>query len=173
MGILENLLTFDIKIFGRWSLSKILMFIGICAALLWSVYFAFVMIFIPHQISYHEGAAFVQTWFFLNKENPFALVNHPLSMNNYGMGYSLAVLPFAALFGNTLLVHRFVTFGFVILSALIIFFVVYRANRDVLLGLICATFVIVGLMTGEGIGAFPSSMGAFLFLMAVLALMMG
>jgi hypothetical protein len=168
VNILEKLLIFDIKIFRTWDLSKILMIVGVCAALLWSVYFAFVVIFTPHQISYHEGTALVQTWLFLNKQNPFTLENHPLGMNNYGIGYSLAVLPFAAVFGNTLLVHRSVTFGFVILSALIIFFVVYRAKRDVSLGLVCATFVLIGLMTGEGIGAFPSAMGACLFLVAVL-----
>lgn len=159
---------FDVKIINKWNLSEVLLFAGIFASLLWSVYFSFVTLLIPYQIELHEGTAQVQTWFFLRGENPFVLENQPLGMNNYGMGYSLAVLPFAALFGNTLLVHRSVTFGFIVLCALTGFFVVYRARKDVLFALACAAFIVVGLIARGGIGAFPAAMGTFLFLAAML-----
>jgi len=164
----ETLLNFDIKIFNRWSLSEVLLITGVSAALLWSVYFAFVAIFVPYQIEYHEGTALAQTWLFLRRQNPFVLENQPFGMNNYGMGYSLVVLPFAAIFGNTLLVHRSVTFGFIAFSALAGYFIVYRARRDRLFAIVCAAFIMVGLITGDGIGAVPAAMGVFLFLAAVL-----
>jgi hypothetical protein len=161
------LLNFDIKIFNKWNLSEVLLFTGISIAILWSVYYAFVTISVPYQIEYHEGVNQVQTSLFLRRANPFTLENQPLGMTNYGMGYGLAVLPFAAVFGNTLLVHRSVTFGFIIFSALIGFFIVYRSRKDKLAGLACAAFIMVGLMTGNGIGAFPSAQATFLFLSAI------
>lgn len=159
---------FDIRLFKKINLSEVLLFAGILVSILWSVYFSLVTLFVPHQIFWNEGTAQVQTWFFLHGKNPFILENQPFGMNNYGMGYSLAVLPFAALFGNTLLVHRTVTFAFIIFSALIGFFTVYRAGKDRLFGLACSAFIMIGLITGQGISAFPSAMGTFLFLMAVL-----
>ena len=155
-------------ILNKLSLPETLLFAGVFMAFLWSVYFALVIILFPHQIFWNEGTAQVQTLLFLRGVNPFVLENQPFGMNNYGLGYSLAVLPFAALFGNTLLVHRFVTFAFIIFSAFAGFLTVHQAGKDKLLGLTCAAFITVGLVTGQGIGAFPSAMGTFFFLMAVL-----
>ena len=121
---------FDIRILNRFYLSEVFLFVGIFASILWSVYFALVTISFPHQIFWNEGTAQVQTWFFLHGENPFILENQPFGMNNYGLGYSLAVLPFAALFGNTLLVHRSVTFAFIISSAVTGLYAVYRSGKD-------------------------------------------
>ena len=164
----KSILDFDIRILNRFNLSEALLFVGTFTSIFWSVYFALVTIYFPHQIFWNEGTAQVQTWFFLRGENPFILENQPFGMNNYGLGYSLAVLPFAALFGNTLLVHRSVTFVFIILSALAGFFTVYRLGKNKLLGLACAAFIMIGLITGQGISAFPSATGTFLFLMAIL-----
>jgi hypothetical protein len=44
---------FDIKIFNKLNLSEALLFAGACAAILWSVYFALVTLFNPHQIFYN------------------------------------------------------------------------------------------------------------------------
>src|SRR5690349_14179278 len=151
-----------------WSFSQHLLFWGAIASSLWSVYFAVVTISIPYQIEFREGAAQVMTEFLLHRSNPFRLENQPLAMNNYGLGYNLVVVPFAALFGNTLTVHRWVSFVFIILSALAGFFVVHKIRGELPSAFACAAFILIGLTARGGIGAFPSAMGTFLFMAAVL-----
>ena len=147
---------------------KHLLFWGACASILWSVYFALITISIPYQIELREGAAQVMTAFLLNRSNPFILENQPLGMNNYGLAYNLVVAPFAAAFGNTLLVHRAITFVFIFLASLAGFFTVYKIKRDGASAFACAAFILIGLSARGGIGAFPSAMGTFLFLTAIL-----
>ena len=149
------------------GISRGLLFFAAFASILWSVYFALVTISMPYQIELREGTAQVMTEFLLDRNNPFQLENQPLAMNNYGLGYNLVVSPFAALFGNTLLVHRSVTFVFVLLSALTGFMVVYRSKREAACASACAAFIVIGLMARGGIGAFPSAMGTFLFMMTI------
>ena len=151
-----------------WHFSKHLLFWGAFASSLWSIYFALVTISIPYQIEFREGAAQVMTEFLLHRNNPFRLENQPLAMNNYGLGYNLVVVPFAALFGNTLTVHRWVTFVFIILSSLAGFLVVYKIRREIPSALACAAFILIGLTARGGIGAFPSAIGTFLFMVALL-----
>ena len=151
-----------------WPFSNILLFLGASISILWAVYFAVVTISIPYQIEFREGAAQVMTDFLLNRNNPFDFENQPLAMNNYGLGYNMVVAPFAALFGNTLLVHRSVTFVFVLLCSLAGFIVVYRITGDNASASACAAFIMIGLMGRGGIGSFPSAMGTFLFMMTIL-----
>jgi hypothetical protein len=143
--------------------SRVLLFIGAVTSILWSVYFSVVTIMIPYQIELREGTALVLTKILLSGGNPFSFDNLPLGMTNYGLGYNLAVLPFAALFGNTLVVHRAVTFAFILLAASIVFLSLNKSARDPALALTCSAFLMTGLITNGGIGAFPSAMGAFLF----------
>ena len=152
----------------KHPLPNLLLFIGSFASVFWAICFALVTISIPYQIEFREGTAQVLTRLLLGGENPFVLDNQPLGMNNYGLGYNIAVLPFAALFGSTLPVHRSVTFIFILLSSFVSFLVVYRVKRESALALACAAFVMTGLIGRGGIGAFPSAMGTFLFLSAVL-----
>ena len=149
-------------------LSRILLFGGAIISILWSIYFALVTIATPYQIEFREGTALVLTKILLSRGNPFTFENQPLGMNNYGLGYNLAVLPFAYLFGNTLTVHRSVTFIFILLLAWIMVWALYRTRRDLPLALICAAFAMTGIMAQGSIGAFPSAMGAFLFMAAIL-----
>lgn len=145
-----------------------LFFIGAVASMAWAVYFSMVTIFLPYQIEFREGAALVLTKIFLSGGNPFTFENQPLGMNNYGLGYNLTVLPFAMLFGNMLAVHRAVTFIFILLASLVVFWSAYKTSRDSSLALACAAFAMTGLIAYGGIGAFPSAMGTFLFLAVVL-----
>lgn len=85
------------------------------------VVFASKTIFFPYPIEYREGASQVITQFLLEARNPFELSNLPLSMTNYGMEYNLIVLPLAALFGNTLIVHRIISNLFILLSSALCF----------------------------------------------------
>jgi hypothetical protein len=150
------------------NIIQALLFTGALVSILWSVYFSLVTISIPYQIEFREGTAQVLTGLFLRGQNPFRFENQPLAMNNYGIGYNLVVLPFAAIFGNTLFVHRSVTFFFVILSGLAGFWVVYKKQKNISVALVCSAFILIALIGRAGIGAFPSALGTFLFLVAIL-----
>src|SRR5688572_10993889 len=150
-----------------WVFSRHLLFWGALASILWSIFFAIVTISIPYPIELREGAAQVMTGFLLSRNNPFVLENQPLAMNNYGLGYNMVVAPFAVLFGNTLSVHRSITFIFILLSSLAGFTVIQKIKGDVAAASACAAFIMIGLIAQGGIGAFPSAMGTFLFLMTI------
>ena len=147
---------------------KILLVVGAIVSITWAVYFSIVTISMPYQIELREGTALVTTRILLSGGNPFSFENQPLAMTNYGIGYNLAVLPFARFFGNTLLVHRVVTFAFILLSAFVCAAIVYKKQKDISLSFACGAFVIIALTANGGIGAYPSSLGTYLFLMAVL-----
>jgi hypothetical protein len=143
-------------------------FFGVALILFaWFLYFSFSTINMPYQIEYREGAAQVMTQILLKGENPFALENQPLGMNNYGIGYNLVVLPFAKLFGNTLIVHRSVNFFFLLACLVLIMRTILILKQDILTSMLSGLFVVVMLADVSGLGAFPSSMGAFLFLSAI------
>lgn len=151
------------------SLSFRLVFrVGIIATALWFVYFAFSTIFIPYPLEYREGAAQVLTQFLLNGENPFSISSQPLAMNNYGIFYNLAVYPFAIFFGNTLVVYRFVNFVFLLFIFFIISQTACKNGGDRYVALACGLMVIIVVSSYGGFGAFPSVMGTFLFLSAVI-----
>ncbi|MCE9645432.1 MAG: hypothetical protein K8S20_05475 [Chloroflexi bacterium] len=147
---------------------RIILIVGALVSIVWAIYFSVVTMTIRYQIELREGTALVLTRLLLSGKNPFSFEYQPLAMTNYGIGYNIAVLPFAAMFGSTLLVHRAVTFVFILLSALVCFVVVNDKKKDVSLALVCSAFVIVALVGQGGIGAFPSAMGTFLFLLIVL-----
>ncbi|CAG1009778.1 hypothetical protein ANAEL_03852 [Anaerolineales bacterium] len=150
------------------KLAGILLFAGTMVSIGWAVYFSIITISIPYQLELREGTALVTTRILLSGENPFSFENQPLAMTNYGIGYNLVVFPFARFLGNTLVVHRAVNFAFILLSALVCAVIVYKKQNDVSLSFACSAFVVIGLMANGGIGAYPSSLGTFLFLVAIL-----
>ena len=165
-GILQK--QTDVRSGQSTNVSNAILLIGTAVSVAWSLYFAYITIITPYQIELREGASLVMTQSLLNGRNPFSLESHPLGMNNYGLGYSSAVWPFALLFGNTLLVHRSITLVFILATCLLVAGTVYRFQRNLVYGIACSAFIMVGLMGRGGIGAFPSAMGVFLFLAAAL-----
>lgn len=153
--------------FRSQSISFWILFAGASLSILWSVYFARTIITTPYQIGFREGAPQVLTSLLLNGENPYTFENHPLAFNNYSIAYSTAVLPFALIFGNTLHVHRFVTFIFILLSTMLSFWIVYKREKNFATALICSAFIMVGFIGRGGIGSAPTTMGTFLFLTAI------
>ena len=145
-----------------------LLFGGVLVLFSWFVYFSFSTISIPYQIEYREGAAQVMTQILLIGGNPFSLEYQPLGMNNYGIGYNLIALPLAKLFGNTLMVHRGISLFFLLASLFLVARTVFVLKKDVLISILCGIFVVVVLAGRGGLGAFPSAMGAFLFLSGIL-----
>ncbi|MBK7449414.1 MAG: hypothetical protein IPJ47_08275 [Anaerolineales bacterium] len=104
--------------------------VGTLISVFWSLYFARITISTPYQIGFREGAPQVLTSMLIHGENPYIFENHPLAFNNYSIAYSTAVLPFALLFGNTLHIHRWVTFIFILLSTTFGFWVVFSRGRS-------------------------------------------
>lgn len=155
------------SIFTKNNFAEIFLFCGVLLSILWSAYFSRIVISTPHQIELREGTALVLTDFLLRGENPFVLQSQPLTINQYGVGYNLVVLPFAALFGNTLFVHRLITLVFILLSAGLGYWAVYTLTRNPSVSLCCAAFILIVLIGRAGIGAFPSAMGTFLFLFSL------
>jgi hypothetical protein len=153
--------------FTKNSSAEIFLFCGALLSVLWSVYFSCIVISTPHQIEIREGTALVLTGFLLRGENPFVLQSQPLTMNQYGFGYNLVVLPFAALFGNTLFIHRLIALVFILLCAVLGYWAVYTLTRNPSVSLSCAALILIVLIGRAGVGAFPSAMGTFLFLLAL------
>ncbi len=141
--------------------------VGTLISVFWSLYFARITISTPYQIGFREGAPQVLTSMLIHGENPYIFENHPLAFNNYSIAYSTAVLPFALLFGNTLHIHRWVTFIFILLSTTFGFWVVFSRGRKFPAALACSAFIIIGFIGRGGIGSAPTTMGTFLFLTAI------
>jgi len=141
---------------------------GVLLFICWFIYFAFFTATLPYQIEYREGAAQVLTHILLQGGNPFSIENQPLGMNNYGIAYNLFVLPLAAAFGNTLFVHRAVTFVFLLLSFLLLCRTIFRLNENMPFAMACGLFAVICLAGRGGLGAVPNAAGTFLFLAGIL-----
>lgn len=152
----------------RRALIRAVLALPLFALAAWLAYFSIRTVTIPYQIEYREGAAQVLTWLLLMGENPFSTEHQPLAMNNYGIGYSLVVAPFADRWGNTLVVHRSVTLAFLVAT----FFLAARTIRvrmpDPMIAASGGLFIVVILAGRGGLGAFPSALGTFLFLSGML-----
>lgn len=168
--LIKLALDFDLTILNKWQISKPLLFLGSVFSIMWSVYFMYGIVHVSHQITTLEGTASVHTWFYLRGMNPFSLENQPIGITLYGFVYNLIVLPFAAWFGNTLIVHRAVNLVFILLSSMIYYQVVFRERKNHLLALTCSAFVMISLAGVQGLGgisAYPAPTGVFFFIAAV------
>ncbi len=148
-------------------LADFLLILGASISILLSLQFSRIIVSMPYQLGFREGASQVLTYLLLNGENPYVFDNQPLGYNVYSITYNAVVFPFAAVFGNTLRVHRMVTFIFIAFSMLTGFQVVYAVRRKFSLALTCGAFLMVGFIGWGGIGSAPTAMGTFLFLTTV------
>jgi hypothetical protein len=165
---LQQYLSSDTKYPNFWKYWRFVFLAGLLLVVFWWIYFAYSTVTIPYPIEYAEGSTQVITHFLINGQNPYSLENQPLGMNDYGMGYPMFVWPFAQLLGDTLFIHRAVTFLFLILSFFLTSKTIYRINKDAPLAISCGVLIVIGLAARGGLGAFPSAMGAFLFLAGTL-----
>ena len=159
--IKKNIPIFPIK---DVYIPTILLLFGAVISIAWSLYFERSILVSPYQIGYREGAPQVVTQMLINGQNFSTFEYQPLGYNAYGLGYHAAVIPFALIFGNTLFIHRAVTFIFILLSTAMGFWVVYQKSRSIAPAFLCSAFIMVALMGWGGVGSAPTTMGAFLFL---------
>jgi len=147
---------------------RLLLWIAGAGLLLWMLYFLYRTVIMPYPITYREGAQLTVTQILMQGENPYSLEYQPVGFNLYGIGYSAFVTPFALLFGNTLAVHRVATLFFLLCVYVYAWITIYRHNKDLLIALIFCS-LILAVLSGYGEnGAYPSAMGVFIMLLAVL-----
>ncbi|MBK9229062.1 MAG: hypothetical protein IPL67_18870 [Ignavibacteria bacterium] len=76
----------------------------------------------PYQLEYREGAVLAVTDLYVKNENPYDLKFQPEHTYNYGFLYPLTTSFFAEFFGNSLAVHRWVTYASILITCLLVFF---------------------------------------------------
>ena len=142
----------------------LLILFGAMVSILYSVYFARTIITTPYEIGLREGAPQVLTGLLLSGKNPYVFDNNPLAYNTYGILHNFVMVPFAYVFGNTLHVHRWVSFIFILLSTTVGFWVIFQRRQSISLASIGAAFFMIGFIGLGGIGSSPTTLGTFLFL---------
>ena len=148
----------------QWA--KRLLWAGVLLAGVWLLHYAWVLLNDPNPAEYREGANLVMTQYFLDGKNPFLLENQPLLNTNKGFLYNLAVLPLAALFGNTLFIHRLVVLVFNLLSAWLVYRILKKSGAASPLALAGALMLLACLLFYVSPIARVDGMGNFLFLAA-------
>lgn len=149
---------------------------GFPALLFWSmpVFFSALLLVLnlrlvtfPYQMEYREGAIQLTTAALLRGINPWAAENQPLYCNVYGFVYNWIILPFAAVLGNSLWIHRLVSFAAILAQLAIIAAVLRKRNVPapyILLALpviwVTQLFYVIPL-------ARPDTTGQFFFLLCI------
>jgi hypothetical protein len=122
----------------------------------------------PIPLEYREGGVLLMTKLLLAGGNPYAWANQPLYTNIYGVVYAIVVLPFAALFGSTAMLHRIITGVFIIGCSALVFWAL-RIRKVSRLYAAAGAVMLYGLFLYYSIPvARPDSLGSFLFLAAII-----
>jgi 4-amino-4-deoxy-L-arabinose transferase-like glycosyltransferase len=161
-----NFLTSRIKI-----LRSIIFFSFIAAAfflIIRVICYQYQLITYPFQLEYREGATLLFTQAILEGKNIFSLQQAPLYTNGYGVVYNLIIIPFAKLFGNTLLIHRFFTAIFSFASTGLIIYTIYSKNKNVLAALFGGISFLISQLYWVIPTARADATGLFFFLLSIL-----
>jgi hypothetical protein len=139
---------------------------GLIFFIIWLLVYAWNVIVTYGPTGYREGANMLLTEYILKGRNPFVLMNQPLMNTNKGAFYNLLVVPFAAIFGNTLALHRIISIVFILLSCGLVVWCLWRlrVNKSVAIagGMIC----FAGLLFYVGPTARSDGLGTFLYLVS-------
>jgi hypothetical protein len=95
-----------------WLIRGLVIVIALIGILLLAIQIK--IITFPFQLELREGVIQLSTQALLNGINPYTLGNNPVYINVYGILYNAVVLPFAALFGNSLQLHRLINALFIL-----------------------------------------------------------
>ena len=121
----------------------------------------------PYQLELREGAIQLSTHALLNGINPYALANNPIYINDHGILYNLLVLPFAALFGNSLQLHRLIN-ALLILGQLLLMAKVMRLQKTSWQAIFIAVlFMWLGQIFHTSPTARSDTLGELLFLLTL------
>lgn len=123
----------------------------------------------PYQLEYREGAVLPVTEHYIKNENPYNIIFQPQNTYAYGFLYPLIVSPAAEIFGNTLAVHRWVTYIFILLTCLLIFLTLLRMKVNLFFSFTAAIIIHQSLVfNGLSSIARPEGLGIFLYLLGII-----
>jgi hypothetical protein len=123
----------------------------------------------PYQHEYREGAVLTITDLYVNSENPFELQYQPQNTYVYGYFYPWIASFFAKAYGNTLTVHRWVSYAFILLTCLLIYFALNRLKINPVFSFTAAVILHQSLIyNGLTSIARPEGLGIFLLVLGIL-----
>ena len=124
---------------------------------------------IDYPQEYREEGAVLTTGLLLKSQNPYALDLMPVHVNVYGYIYNLVILPFAKIFTNSIILHRIISFTFMIFATLIIYLELLHLKVSRPLALIAGFFLFIQMFIyGVELLARSDSLGLSLFLLSVI-----
>ena len=148
------------KVF-RW-----LLIAGLIFFIPWLLFYAGNVIVTQGPVEYREGANLLLTDYILHGKNPFLLNNQPLMNTNKGAFYNLVMLPFAALFGSTLAIHRIISILFILLASALVGWSLLRFKTGLPFALAGGSIVFASLLFLTGPISRADGLGTFLYLVA-------
>lgn len=123
----------------------------------------------PYQLEYREGAVLIVTGHYIKNENPYDINYQPQNTYAYGFLYPMIVSPFAKIFGNTLAVHRWVTYIFILLTCSLVFSTLLRMKVNLIYAFTAAVILHQSLVyNGLTSIARPEGLGIFLYLLGII-----
>lgn len=162
-------ISFSLLCFSGNFTVNIVKWVGVVFFILWLLNYARVLLFNPNPAEYREGANLLMTEYLLQGKNPFSVENQPLLNTNKGFLYNFVVLPFAALFGNTLFIHRLISMVFIFFSCVLIFLVLRKSSVPLPFALAggsimgaCSLFYVSPIARVDGLGTFLFLAATFL-----------
>ena len=139
---------------------------GLLFFIIWLLVYAWNVIVTYGPVGYREGANMLLTEYILKGRNPFVLMNQPLMNTNKGAFYNLLVVPFAAIFGNTLALHRVISIVFILLSCGLVIWCLRNFKINWPVSIAGGALVFAGLLFYVGPTARADGLGTFLYLVS-------
>lgn len=146
--------------------AALLTLLGSCV-MLYLLWYHYTLVTFPWPVQYREGGLLLSTELLLKGGNPYDLAVQPYYANAYGIVYNYIVLPFAAVWGPTLLVHKAVAGAFTLLS-LVLTAILLRREK-IPLRYILATIALLYscLLYNKTSLAEPDSTGLFVYMLSI------
>ncbi len=131
------------------------------------------LVFYPYQMEFREGAIVLTTEAFLKGINPWSLENNLTYINVYGIVYNALALPFAAFLGNSLWIHRFMSFLAVIGQLWLVVKVMRQKGIAWLFAGFASIFLWLGQIYYTTPMARPDTLGQLFFLLTIFLPVLG
>ena len=147
------------------------LFMGLyCSWLIWMLINNAFVISSPFPIEYREGHSISSTYLLLKGISPYTLDTYPEYYNSYGILNNLLVLPFAWIFGNSLILHRVINELCIILAILLVVFYKRKpTNWSLLLAGVCSFYLFYHINTN--ISVRPDGLGVLLYISSIVVVL--
>jgi hypothetical protein len=123
----------------------------------------------PYQLEYREGAVLAVTDLYVKNENPYDIKFQPQYTYNYGFLYPLTTSFFARYYGNSLAVHRWVSYACILMTCLLVFFSLIHLKVNTVLSFAAAVILHQSLIyNGLTSIARPEGLGILLYVTGIL-----